>query len=284
MSGAVEGVGSWFGNIADGLTSDDPYQEGAVSAAVGWAQTKRAFAVELGVDPYTDWEPLQEALASVGRAAFAGGITAKVAMGAVTKDTAFQWPVLGLGLTNSMKKKLIDNPPGRLAEVNHAELRELGIPDAAIQPFLDNHNYSPMEKVQFVEALKLMKGSAGLEAMVINSARAPDKLFARYIQQQSEMIAVFQKEAPVSIFQTKHGVLMTTQDGRVVGVFPLDYVAWTARLVTIMQNLNAELDARGQASAKELWFEGVVSPEARQGMESYGWTVKDRVQILLRAG
>ncbi len=73
VSDAAEGVGTWFGNIANSITSDDPNQEGALSAAVGWAATKRSFAVEMGVDPYTDWEPLQEALSSVGQAAFAGG-------------------------------------------------------------------------------------------------------------------------------------------------------------------------------------------------------------------
>ncbi len=66
--GAAKGVGRWFSNIADSVSSDDPHQEGALSAAAGWAATKRAFAVELNVDPYTDWEPLQQALVSVGRA------------------------------------------------------------------------------------------------------------------------------------------------------------------------------------------------------------------------
>ena len=63
------------------------------------AATKRSFAVEMGVDPYSDWEPLQEALSSVGQAAFAGGITAKVAMGAATRDTDFAMPILALSLT-----------------------------------------------------------------------------------------------------------------------------------------------------------------------------------------
>ena len=29
----VSGVGNWFGDIGDALTSDDPHQEGALSAA-----------------------------------------------------------------------------------------------------------------------------------------------------------------------------------------------------------------------------------------------------------
>jgi hypothetical protein len=32
VSDAAEGMGQWFGNVANALTSDDPHQEGAVSA------------------------------------------------------------------------------------------------------------------------------------------------------------------------------------------------------------------------------------------------------------
>ena len=50
-TGAVKGVGRWMGNIGRAVTSSDPYQEGGVSAATGWAGTKRAYALELGGGP-----------------------------------------------------------------------------------------------------------------------------------------------------------------------------------------------------------------------------------------
>ena len=281
ISGAAEGVGRWFGNMADSITSDDPHQEGAVSAAVGWAQTKRAFAVELGVDPYTDWEPLQEALASVARAAFAGGITAKAAMGMATEGTALELPVLALGLTSTMKKKLVDNPPERLAELHREDLAGLGISETAIEPFLDNHHYSPMEKLQFVEALTRMKGTEGLEILVVHASSAPDKLVARFMQQQSEMMAKFVEQSPSSVLLAKKMPLLKTQDGRVVGIFPLDYVVWTQRLATIMQDLTPQIDGEAEASGKEMWFEGVVSSETREGMKVNGWTVKEKTQLLI---
>ncbi len=281
ISGAAEGVGRWFGNMADSITSDDPHQEGAVSAAVGWAQTKRAFAVELGVDPYTDWEPLQEALASVARAAFAGGITAKAAMGMATEGTALELPVLALGLTSTMKKKLVDNPPERLAELHREDLAGLGISETAIEPFLDNHHYSPMEKLQFVEALTRMKGTEGLEILVVHASSAPDKLVARFMQQQSEMMAKFVEQSPSSVLLAKKMPLLKTQDGRVVGIFPLDYVVWTQRLATIMQDLTPQIDGEAEASGREMWFEGVVSSETREGMKVNGWTVKEKTQLLI---
>jgi hypothetical protein len=125
--GAVKGVGRWLGNIGRSVASDDPYQEGGVSAAVGWAGTKRAFALELGVDPYTDWEPLQKGLTSVARAAFAGGITVGVAMGALTEGTTVGTLITVTSLTDEMNAILLDNPPEGLTKINREKLVNMGI-------------------------------------------------------------------------------------------------------------------------------------------------------------
>jgi hypothetical protein len=140
-TGAVKGIGRWMGNIGRAVASDDPYQEGGVSAAVGWAGTKRAFALELGVDPYTDWEPLKKALSSVSRAAFAGGITVGVAMGAVTGDGTAGTLVSVTSLSGEMNDILRDNPPEALTKLNRKKLKGMGISEEVIDPFFLNYNY-----------------------------------------------------------------------------------------------------------------------------------------------
>ena len=135
-----------MGNIANAVKSDDPYQEGGVSAAVGWAGTKRAFALKLGVDPYTEWEPLKQSLTSVAKAAFAGGITVGVAMGAVTDGTTVGTAVTVTSLGEDMNSILRDNPPEGLTKINRKKLVGMGIPAKVADPFLWNYNYTPMEK------------------------------------------------------------------------------------------------------------------------------------------
>ena len=128
-----------------------------------------------------------------------------------------------------------------------------------------------------------MKGTAGLEALVVHASTAPDKPVARYMQQQAEMMAKFVAGSPSSILLLKEAPMLQTQDGRLVGVFPLDYVVWTARLAKIMQNLTSQADGAAEAESRELWFEGVASPETRDGMETNGWTVKEKAQLLIGA-
>ncbi|MDJ0945654.1 MAG: hypothetical protein QNJ30_19475 [Kiloniellales bacterium] len=281
-SGAVKGVGRWFGNIANSITSDDPNQEGALSAAAGWAGTKRAFAVELGVDPYTDWEPLQEALVSVARAAFAGGMTASVGMGVATQDTVLEYPVLALSLTEDMNKVLIDNPPAQLTEIHEKELLEMEIDEGIVATFLRNYNYSPLEKLLLVEALKRMPEAQGRELFLTEAGGAPDKAMARYFQQRAEMMSNFHnKVAATDIVEVGELVVQKTKEGRLVGIFPLDYLLWSAEAAAITQKLTEEKAAAADVKSAELWFEGRVSQPARAGIEALGWTVKEQAGLLL---
>ena len=69
VSGIASGVGSWFKDIGNAITSDDPHQEGALSAAIGYAAAKRKFAYEYGINPYTRYEPVREKLNKMARSA-----------------------------------------------------------------------------------------------------------------------------------------------------------------------------------------------------------------------
>ncbi len=281
-SGAVKGVGRWFGNIADSITSDDPNQEGALSAAAGWAGTKRAYAIELGVDPYTDWEPLQDALVSVARAAFAGGMTGSLGVGIATQDTVLQYPVLALSLTDDMNKVLTDNPPAKLTEMHEKDLLEMGIDEAVVTAFLRNYNYSPLEKLLFVEALKAMPEAEGRELLVAEGGTAPDKAVARYLQQRAQMMSNFHnKVAATHLVQFGEQVIQKTNEGRLVGVFPIDYLLWTSEAAGIAQEMKAGMAADPELKTAELWFEGRVSQPARAGLEAQGWTVKESAGLLL---
>ena len=280
--GAIKGVGLWFGNIARSITSDDPNQEGALSAAAGWAGTKRAFAVELGVDPYTDWEPLQDALVSVARAAFAGGITASVATTVATQDTVAEAPVLGLGLSQQMNELLVDNPPERLTEINRETLQKMGIGDAVATAFLRNYNYSPKEKLQLVDSLNSMLGAKGRELFVTQAAGAPDKAMARYFQQRAGMMAIFHNRIATSdIVEVGQLPMQKTADGRLVGVFPIDYLLWSAEAAAISRQVRKGAAGMAEVKSGELWFEGRVSPQARVGLEALGWSVKEDAGLLI---
>lgn len=276
-TGAVKGVGRWMGSIGRAVKSDDPHQEGGISAATGWAGTKRAFAIELGVDPYTDWEPLKKALTSVARAAFAGGITVGVAMGAVTGGTTLGVVITVTSLTAEMNAILIDNPPEGLTKINREKLTNMGIETKLIDPFLKNYNYTPIEKTMLVEALKQMDGTKGRDLFVAQATAAPDKVIARYYHQMSEMMLNYQKkQGAADIVKVQSEVWLMTRKGVLVGTFPIDYLAWTAQTSKIA----AAIEKDPQAKTRELWLEGSASPESNKALTASGWKIKERVGLL----
>jgi hypothetical protein len=107
---------------------------------------------------------------------------------------------------------------------------------------------------------------------------------SRYMQQRAQMMAKFHEEiSPTSFVPLKQAPLQRTQDGRVIGLFPLDYVPWTSDLDVIIGTMSENVDQMSDVTSKELWFEGVVSPETRKGLEAHGWVVKENVQLLITA-
>lgn len=276
-TGAVKGIGRWMGNIGRAVASDDPHQEGALSAAVGWAGTKRAFALELGVDPYTDWEPLQKALSSVARAAFAGGITVGAAMGAVTGDGAVGTVTSVTSLSGELNDILRDNPPEMLTRINREKLLGMGISETVVDPFLLNYNYTPMEKLLLIEALSRMDGAKGKELFIAEAAAAPDKVMARYQQQKAEMMANYHTRVEASdIVRVAGYTFLINRKGVLVGIFPIDYLAWSAEVSTIA----GVIERTPEAKKRELWLEGSASPQSRKALVDRGWMVKERVAML----
>lgn len=276
-TGAVKGVGRWIGNIGRAIASDDPYQEGGLSAATGWANTKRAFALELGIDPYTDWEPIQKSLASVARAAFAGGITVGMAMGMMTEGTTVGTVIMVTSLTAEMNAILLDNPPEMLTKINREKLINMGISKKVINPFLINYNYTPFEKFLLVEALKRMDGAKGREYFIVLAASAPDRVIARYMQQEAEMMANYHNNVmPVDIIEIEGFTWLVNRKGTLVGTFPIDYLAWTSEASAIAWGV----EKHAKDKRREIWLEGSASPDSRKALTSRGWKVKERVGLL----
>ncbi|MGI9331286.1 MAG: hypothetical protein ACR2QB_11290 [Gammaproteobacteria bacterium] len=274
--GAAKGMGRWIANVSRGATSKDPYQENAASAAAGWAGTKRAFALELGVDPWTDWDPLQKALSSVARAAFAGGITASLGMEALAGDGTFGAVVGIAGLTGELNGMLADNPAALVTKINSEKLESAGFSKGLVSSFMLNYQYTPMEKSLLVQSVLRMENASGRDLILGYAAAAPDRVLARYRTQQAEMMANYYADvATFDIVKIGEALWLATGKGALVGIQPIDYLAWTEEVANV-----TALAAGSQEKDREIWLEGSAGPDARQALTANGWTVNDRVALV----
>ncbi len=274
--GIVTGVGRWFSDVGHSIVSDDPHQEGVVKTVIGHAPAKRKFAYEFKVDPYSDFEPLQEVLNDIAWAATGGGLTPKVAFAAIggTAGTILQ----ATGTAEGMRKLVRDKSPAELDDINEEIMRQMNIPTAAAMALLDNHHYNPQEKTFLVGALQRMEGVAHRGTFVAIAARADDPSVARSMRIRAEMMANYaDRVAGVNKIIDLNGVpSLLRQDGIVVGLVPLDYVAWTEALQRKERALSATIARYPEIRGKELRIEGRFDPAARIALEALGWKLSER--------
>jgi hypothetical protein len=278
VSGVVTGIGRFFSNVEQSVTSTDPDQPGAAQALSGQAAYKRQFAYQFGVDPYSSFAPLQKALDDVSWTAAAGSLTVKAAMMAIPGGAG---TVIGFGGTaDSLKQLVSEKTPADLDKMNRDRLRDMGVTDYVAQEFLTNTSYDPQEKTLLVGALWNMAGVTSPGIYIQKAASAHEEPVVLYMRVMAQLMEVYnEKYGPVARFVDAGGTpLLMTKGGKVVGVFPLDYIVWTAWLASKEAGISKTVGALPGTTAKELWFTGKVDASARKALEKRGWKVEDNVQ------
>jgi hypothetical protein len=198
-----------------------------LKTALGYASVKRKYAYEFGIDPYTSFEPVQKRLSEISQAAFAGGITTKVAFKMIDV------PVLSISaFADTMKKLVRDNSPAELEKINEAKLKAMGISESVIKHFLRNPHYNPQETTLLVGFLETMKAVKGRDNFVAAAAQANEESVARYMRLKAEMYAGYHAHVrPIKqIIEVSGSPTVQNKDGVLVILAPLDYIAWTGAL------------------------------------------------------
>ncbi|CAB1082926.1 hypothetical protein D1AOALGA4SA_10517 [Olavius algarvensis Delta 1 endosymbiont] len=275
VSGIASGVGSWFKDIGNAITSDDPNQEGAISAAIGYAAAKRKMAYEYGINPYTRYEPVQDKLNNIARASVVGGLTPKVAFGLIKTPVGTVLQVTDNAET--MRQLVRDKSPAELDEINNKKLNAMGVEESTAKEFLKNPYFDPQEETLLVGELEAMKNVKDRKNFIKMAAVAPDYKIVRYLRERAQMMAVYnEKVAPVDRVVAVQGVpLLQRKDGVIVLLAPLDHVFWTHHVWLTLKKGSEILNQLPGFSGKEVWISGAIDPIARKALEMEGWKVKE---------
>jgi hypothetical protein len=280
--GVATGIGRWFSDVGRSIVSDDPHQENVLKTAIGYSSVKRKYAFEYGIDPYTGYEPVQEKLSELARASVAGGLTPKIAFGFLKRPAA---TVLRVTSTSDTMRKLVrDKSPAELEKINEEKLKAMGVPDAVAKDFIDNPHYNPQETTLLVGELDSMKGIEGQAKFIAAAAQAGDESIARFMRFRAQMMGDYHANIrpAVRIVDVNGSPFLQRKDGVIVGLFPLDHVAWTADLERKERSAAGALKNIIGVKGKELWIAGTVDPVARNALESRGWRVTQDIRNKLR--
>lgn len=281
-SAVVSGIGRWFGDVGRSITSDDPHQASVLKTATGYASAKREFAYELGIDPYSSYQPLQKALDEVAKTAGLGGLTVKVAFAAIPGGVGTV--ISTSGTAEGMRALVRDKSPAELEKVNTMKLKEMGIPESLTKVFLKNPNYSPQEKTMLVGELATMSRVRDRAAFITTASLANQETVAIFMRLRAQLMALYNaNKGSVERFVEVNGVpLLQTRQGIVMGIFPFDHVAWTPLIDVKEKTISEAIKKMPGVKGKELWIGGTVDSEARKALELRGWAVVEKSEEKLK--
>ncbi len=277
------GVGGFFSDIGYAIAGDDPDQENVAKTAVGFGAAKRAFAYELGVNPYSDFQPLQEAIGEIAWTAVGGSFSVSMGFRAVggTPSTA-----LSLSKTaNGMRKLVRDKSPREIRKINEDKLAAMGVGASLSEAFLSNHDFDPETETRLVGALDSMGKVAGRERFIKRAALVNTPADARMMRDWAELMAAYheqiQKITEISVVSS--APLAVTEDRVTHIIYPADYLTPSPGFQDRMQAIMADIKRR-ELTPGQVWVTGEADPKAVKLLQEVGWKeVRSRVDDKLYA-
>ncbi|MBP1747200.1 MAG: hypothetical protein H6Q54_1815 [Deltaproteobacteria bacterium] len=276
VSAIGSGIGKFFGRVSDSMESSDPYQAGVTQSALGQASSKRAFAYEFGVDPYSPYPPLQKLLDSIAWTAASGSLTVKAAFSAIPGGAG---AVVSLtGTADSLRSLVRDKTPAELQAVNATRLKAIGVPDSLAKVFLNNYSYDPWESTLLVGELANMKDVKDPYKFIVAACVAQSEPMAVFMRVMAQIMVLYRdKRKSVERFVEADNLpLLQKKDGTVVAVLPLDHLAWTQRFANKEKAVSEAIKKIPRAKGKEFVIVGSMDPTARKALQARGWKVEEK--------
>jgi hypothetical protein len=275
LGNTFAGIGNQIGQIGSGISNAGKSQDQAFGG-FGADQKRRELAAKLGVDPYTDYEPLQARLQKLSQAAAAGGLVVSGAMMAIPGAVGIV--VSNAGTSGRVKDSLRDRTAAQLMDMNREKMMAMGLDRATADTLLQNRNYTPLDMTSMVSSLEVVpvEGRAEFLRRAVGVKRRDAAVFNR---RYTEMVADYhlKSKAIVSFVSAAEFPFNQTANGTVVGIWPVDALSWTEGTSRAMSSAASAIRTN-RLGRPELRVSGQVTPKAKEGLRELGFTVAENVR------
>ena len=253
-------------------------EESEAQELIGYSLVKRRLALELGVDPYSSNESLQEELSRLSVAGYAGGMGSRLLTIPLTGPAAAV--TMGTSFGSVMNEFAADQAPEDLRRSNREMLKKMGVRESIKEEFLQQPWFSPSHETGLIRALTEMDRVKGRSRLVEAALGAGFEAEALFYQRCGEMMAGFHHRVArlkfLSVVQRRF-ILGYSADHALVVTLPLAYIPWTrevAGLATALMQWNSGLRP---VKRVELWVTGQLTPRARRELEARGFMLYEGV-------
>ena len=273
---SMSGVGALFSRVGSGVANMGNSRDNVAGSLLGVSSAKRQIAYKLGVDPYTDFKPLADALNDMARATALGDLTVSGAFMAIPGGAGMV--VSYSKTTQEVGQMVLDKTPSELRDANRAKLSAMGVPGSVISAFLDNTFYTPMDQTVIVAALAKMNGVGHRDLFVRRASQAPSRDLAFFTRTRAELLADQHRVEPFADFVDVRGIpLNQTRSGKVAVVVALDELAWTKQASDFVAVIDQDVKQRKLGSSVDVKISGTATPMAREGLRERGWKLSEKI-------
>ena len=269
---SLSGIGNMFDRVGAGLSNNRADRDGFVDSLIGVSDTQRELAVDLDVDPYTDFPPLAQKLKEMAGVMASGGLPIKAGLSFVPGGIGIA--ISSVATVSDARDTLRSKTAAQVIAETRATLLGLGIPDENISRLVENRNYTPADLLIMALALKKLKAE-NTTAFVDHVAGAGTRNVAFYHRRRAQILAARSNElGGIVSFVTFGGQpINITRNGNVVAAFTVDDIAWTDVQQRTFIAATAEIQRMKPGATPVLATTGAVTPMAAAEIGQRGWKI-----------
>jgi len=260
------------GNVRDRIEGDEDADTGAnigrtAKSVIGFDKAKLDCARQLGVDPYTDNERLQQEIEKVAWAFFAGGLPLRIGAAVASGGAS-------MALTATKVVGLPDEiyalTPAELTLRNQQAMEAMGVPADSARKFASSDALSITLRRSIIRSLQALGDVPGRAVTIEVAADCDSRRQVEFLDQALGLLVQRQASGkPACARLEVIGRLPGAVDA--AGVLsvpaPVDYLSWTPEV--------AEFANRDDLLGRKpvLLLAGDASQRTRAELASLGWTV-----------
>jgi hypothetical protein len=236
---------------------------------IGYSRFKMRLADELGVDPFSSNEVMQEDLGDVAWAVFAGGATVEMVLSEA--PIAAKVAVKASRGIHGARTDAWEIPPGTLIQASIESLEAMGLSAEEAEAVAWHPTCTLTHQLGLVSALTALEGVTGRDAFARRAIPAQDETSCRHHRELAELIWTYhQYRRPLASLEvTDAAVTLRDVDGLELLPLRADYVAWTPGAEQLVAALPP-------SDGRSWWLSGVISERTGSALEQRGIGVHER--------
>ena len=269
---SLSGIGNMFDRVGAGLSNNRADRDNLVDSLLGVSDTQRELAVDLDVDPYTDFPPLAQRLKEMAGAMAGGGLPVKAGLSFVPGGIGIA--VSSVATVSDAKDTLRSKTAAQVIAETRATLLSLGVPDESVGRLVENRNYTPADLLIMARALKKLHAE-NTTAFIEHAAGAGSRNVAFYHRRRAQILAARSNElGGIVSFVTFGGQpINVARNGNVVAAFTVDDIAWTEVQQRTFVAATTEIHRTNPGAVPVLATTGAVTPMAAAEIGKRGWKI-----------